>query len=76
MEMVDQAVVAHDGHFFIQGEKSETLGGNPPDHRIVILEFQTRTAAEEFHRSEQYEPAINLRQSLSKGRLVWLSGLE
>ena len=77
MQMAEDAVAAHGGRFLIRGGDPARLEGTGPlPHplpRIVVLEFPSREAARRFYDSEQYRPAIALRQTLSTGTLVLLS---
>ena len=73
MKLAEDSIRAHGGRFLVRGGDPAPLEGAPLDSRIVILEFPTREAAAAFHASEQYAPAITLRQSLSAGRIVLLS---
>ncbi len=72
MAMAQAAVAAHGGRFLVRGGDPALLEGDPLAERIVIIEFPSRDAALRFHRSEDYAPAIALRNSLSKARLVLL----
>lgn len=76
MKMAEASVSAHGGRFLVRGGDPALLEGKGPLPRIVILEFPSRDAAQAFHESDQYAPAITLRQSLSTGRLMLLSGIE
>ena len=73
MGMAEAAIAAHGSRFLVRGGDPMVLEGTAPGQRIVILEFPSREVALEFYRSEQYAPAITLRQSLSAGSLVVLS---
>lgn len=72
MQMAEASVSAFGGRFMVRGGKPELLEGNGPVERIVILEFPSRDIARQFYDSDQYAPAIALRQTLSSGRLVLL----
>lgn len=76
MAMAEAAVAAHGGRFMVRGGAPERLEGSTPDSRIVILEFPSREAARTFYESEQYAPAIKLRQTLSTGTLTLLTEYE
>ncbi len=73
MAMAQAAVAAHGGKFLIRGGDPEVLEGPPVADRVVVLEFPTREAARAFYHSEQYAPAVALRQTLSTGSLLLLS---
>jgi uncharacterized protein (DUF1330 family) len=73
MAMAEAAVAAHGGRFLIRGGEPESLEGPGTPARVVVLEFPSRDAARAFYNSEQYAPAITLRQSLSSATLTLLS---
>ena len=76
MQMAEDSIRAHGGRFLVRGGDPAPLEGAPIGRRIVILEFPIREAAAAFHASEQYAPAITLRQSLSASQLVLLTGFD
>ena len=76
LAMAERAVASHGGRFLIRGGNPEPLEGAASAQRTVVLEFPTRNAAAQFYNSTEYAPAITLRQSLSRGSLVLLSGTD
>jgi uncharacterized protein (DUF1330 family) len=72
MAMAEAAIAAHGRRFLVRGGSPTPLEGAAITQRIVILEFPSRDIAKAFYRSEDYAPAITLRQSLSEGSLVLL----
>lgn len=72
--MAEQTVAAFGGRFLVRGGDPTMLEGEADGSRVVILEFPSREQAERWHRSEEYAPAIRLRQSLSDGTLTLLGG--
>lgn len=72
MQMAQESVAAFGGRFMIRGGEPELLEGSGPLERIVILEFPSRDIARQFYDSDQYAPAIALRQTLSSGRFLLL----
>ncbi len=73
MAMAEAAIAAHGGRYMIRGGEPQVLEGTDAPKRIVVLEFPTRDAASAFYNSEQYAPAIALRQSLTTGTVVMLT---
>jgi uncharacterized protein (DUF1330 family) len=72
--MAAASVKKHGGRFLVRGGKVATLEGGWTPSRIVVLEFPTVEAAKQFYHSEDYAPAIKLRQSASKGRMILVEG--
>ena len=64
------------------GGKFVTRGGNPtfiegewPHSRLVIIEFPSRTAAEDWYKSAEYQKIISLRHKSSVGNLIIVDGV-
>ncbi len=76
MKMAEDSVAAFGGRFLVRGGGPVVLEGDGVPDRIVILEFPSPEVARQFYDSEQYRPAIALRQSLSRARLVLLTEYE
>ena len=74
MARAEAAITAYGGRYLVRGGDPVSLEGEPPGSRIVILAFPNRERAAAFHASEQYAPAIALRQPISSARLILLSG--
>ena len=58
--------------FVVRGGTLSVLEGEWPHARLVIIEFPTRQAAEDWYRSESYQKIISLR--LTSGNLVIVEG--
>lgn len=76
MAMAEASVAAHGGRFIVRGGSAILLEGEPAPGRIVVLEFPSLESAQLFYASEDYAPAIVLRQTLSTARLVLVDGYE
>ena len=76
MQMAQDAIARHGGRFLVRGGEAEVTEGEGPVGRIVILEFPSRDQARAFFHSDDYAPALRLRQGMSSARGVLLSGYE
>ncbi len=61
------------GKYIVRAGKTETLEGEPPKNRIVVIEFETMQKARDFYYG-QYQEIIPLRQAASKGRMFLVEG--
>lgn len=75
MALAEKAVAAQGGRYLVRGSPATVLEGGPEPGRMVILEFPSDAAARAFYHGADYGPALKLRQSLSKGRLILLDGV-
>ncbi len=62
------------GRFIVRGGKADLLEGEPPPERIVVIEFPDAEAAGRWYHSEEYQSALKIRQSASRGRLILVEG--
>ena len=67
-------LTAFGGHFIARGGNLTILEGEWPHPRLVIIEFPSRTAAEGWYRSADYQKAISLRHKSSVGSLIIVDG--
>ena len=73
--MAGAAVEKYGGKFLARGGKVESAEGGWAPKRLVILEFPSMEKLKAFYNSPEYQKAIKVRQSASKGRLVFVEGL-
>jgi uncharacterized protein (DUF1330 family) len=62
------------GRYLIRGGDVRRLEGNLPLKRLVVLEFPTIEAAQQFYDSAEYEPILKLRLSSTQSDLVLVQG--
>ncbi len=62
------------GRFVVRGGKVDLLEGEPEPERIVVIEFPDADTARRWYRSEEYQTALKIRQSASRGRVFWSRG--
>jgi uncharacterized protein (DUF1330 family) len=62
------------GSYVVRGGKHDLLEGEPEPGRIVVIEFPDADAARRWYRSEEYQKALRIRQSASRGRVFLVEG--
>jgi uncharacterized protein (DUF1330 family) len=62
------------GRYVVRGGKLDLLEGEPVPGRIVVIEFPDADAARRWYRSEEYQKALKIRQSASRGRVFLVEG--
>jgi uncharacterized protein (DUF1330 family) len=62
------------GRFVVRGGKVDLLEGGPEPERIVVIEFPDVDTAGRWYRSEEYQAALKIRQSASRGRVFLVEG--
>jgi uncharacterized protein (DUF1330 family) len=62
------------GRFVVRGGNVDLLEGEPRPERIVVIEFPDADAARRWYRSEEYQKALKIRQSASRGRVFLVEG--
>ena len=68
------SVARFGGRFVVRGGKVDLLEGEPEPERIVIIEFLDADAARRWYRSEEYQKALKIRRSASRGRVFLVEG--
>lgn len=68
------AVIARfGGRYLVRGGQVEAMEGEPGLNRVVVVEFPTMQAAQDFYHSQDYAPLIALRSGATQG---WVSIVE
>ena len=62
------------GRFLARGGKAMLLEGQPAPERIVVIEFPDADTARRWYSSEEYQKALKIRQSASRGRVFLVEG--
>jgi uncharacterized protein (DUF1330 family) len=68
------AVAKYGGRFLVRGGEQETLEGDWPGVRIVVMEFDDADAARAWWNSEEYAPLKELRRGASVTDIVLVEG--
>ena len=74
-ELAPAAVALYGGKYIARGGKSETLEGDWPINRLVILEFPTMEQAKAWLNSPEYAPARALRHKYASSKMVVVEGI-
>lgn len=69
-------IEAFGGKFVVRGGKFTVLEGDMPCERVVILEFPSRKAAEDWYNSPAYQKILPFRLKAAKCIFVVADGLE
>ncbi len=67
-------VAKYGGRFLVRGGEQETLEGDWPGVRIVVMEFDDADAARAWWNSEEYAPLKELRRGASVTDIVLVEG--
>jgi uncharacterized protein (DUF1330 family) len=73
-KLAADTVAAFDGRYIVRGGKVETLEGEWPTSRLVILEFPTAARAREWWDSAAYRPARVMRQASARTNMILVDG--
>jgi uncharacterized protein (DUF1330 family) len=72
--MAAASIARFGGRYVVRGGKLDLLEGEPVPGRIVVIEFPDADAARRWYRSEEYQKALKIRQSASRGRVFLVEG--
>jgi uncharacterized protein (DUF1330 family) len=62
------------GRYLVRGGEVRRLEGNPPLNRLVVLEFPTVEAAQQFYDCAEYQPILKLRLASTRSDVVLAQG--
>ena len=71
---VPGTVAAYGGRYLIRGVSGEVFEGDWTPKRLVLLEFESMERAKAWYNSPEYADLKKLRQSASKGNLIFADG--
>ena len=69
-------IIAAGGRYIVRAGEVEVLEGEAPPARTVVLEFETKQAAVDWYRSEEYTAIRRLREGAAQARLYVVDGVE
>ena len=75
MKLTPAIIAQHGGRFIARGGESVTLEGPEVTERVVILEFPTFAAAQQFFHSDEYRHAKTLREGAAIAQFFAMDGL-
>ena len=68
-------VASHGGKYLVRGGAAETLEGDRPPQRIVVLEFESVARARAWWNSEEYLAPKALRQRCAITQMTLVEGV-
>ena len=72
---VSPLVTKYGGRYLVRGGNAQSVEGEKPGGRIVILEFPTLAMAQAFVQSDDYRPVAQIRQKSATSRIIMVEGL-
>ncbi|MBN8418183.1 MAG: DUF1330 domain-containing protein [Verrucomicrobia bacterium] len=75
MKLTPGIIAQYGGRFIARGGESMTLEGPEETKRVVILEFPTYEAAQQFFHSEEYQCAKSLREGAANAQFFAMDGV-
>ena len=73
--LVPAVIKAYGGRYLVRGGASETLEGERPLNRNVLLEFADMASLKAFYHSAEYKPLIAMRQRAATSSLIAVEGV-
>jgi uncharacterized protein (DUF1330 family) len=73
-QKVSSVIAQFGGRYLVRGGEVRALEGNPPDRRLVVVEFPSMEAAQRFYDSPEYRPLLKIRLASTKSDLVLAAG--
>jgi uncharacterized protein (DUF1330 family) len=75
--LAEASVAAYGGSYKVRGGRIESVEGEKPTDRVVVLEFPDMAAARTWYDSPEYQTALPLRLAAAKTtRLFFIEGYE
>ena len=71
---VPATIAAYGGKFLVRGAQGEVAEGTWAPKRLVVLEFESMERAKAWYNSTEYADLKKLRQSASKGNVIFAEG--
>lgn len=72
--LVPPTIEAFGGRYLARGGRTDTLEGDRPTQRLVVLEFPSLERARDWWASEEYAPAKSVRASAARVRMIAVEG--
>lgn len=70
-----ESIAAAGGRYVVRGGDMETLEGEPPAGRTVVVEFPSKEAAVAWYHGEGYTKARQVRAGAARARLYVVDGV-
>lgn len=75
-DQVPATIAAFDGDYVVRGGGMETLEGEMPYSRVVVIRFPDMARAKAWHSSQIYNGPKALRQAAADGLLILVEGYD
>jgi uncharacterized protein (DUF1330 family) len=69
------SIQQYGGRYLVRGATAEIAEGAPASGRLVIVEFPSMARLREWYASPEYAPALRLRQTALRRRLIFVEGV-
>ena len=73
---VPATIAAHGGEYLVRGGHATDMEGQMPGDRHVVLQFESRAAAEGWYNSPEYQAILPIRLANSTGVMTIVDGYE
>lgn len=73
--MAPPTLAAFGGRYMVRGAPLETLEGDWPPKRVVIIEFESAERAKAWWNSAEYNEAKKLRQQCAESTIILVEGV-
>jgi uncharacterized protein (DUF1330 family) len=74
-KLVPPSLGKYGGKFIARGGRIDVLEGDWSPRRVVICEFESIERAREWYESEEYRPAMEIRQKTATAKIIVVDGL-
>lgn len=74
-QKVPATIAAYGGRYLAKAGATETLEGNWPTERVVILEFPSRAQLKAWWTSPEYQPLLAIRQRTANSTTIVTEGV-
>ena len=68
-------IAKYGGRYIVRGGATEIVEGQPPQGRLIVLEFPSMAAAKSFLESDEYRPVAAVRHRSATSRLILAEGM-
>jgi uncharacterized protein (DUF1330 family) len=72
---VPAVIAAHGGRYLVRGGSVESLEGDVPGNRLVIVEFPDMSRLKAFYRCPEYQPLLEIRNRAAISTLLAVEGV-
>jgi uncharacterized protein (DUF1330 family) len=73
---VSAVIAAYGGEYIVRGGAVETMEGEAPSGRVIVLKFPSMEQARAFYHSDEYADLLALRLEVTESRLFIVEGAE